>query len=272
MKKWLFNTLLFVFAGIFLVSGGMLIWYFTDSAEQAEQYDDLAALVEQARPEILPDATADPTAPAALDPWITINDPETGAPVQILPEYAQLYTMNNDLVGWIRIPDTKVNYPVMQTPETPDYYLKRNFEKKRNAHGCIYAKEDCDLALSDNVTLYGHYMNDGSMFAPLGKYKKKSYWEQHPIIYFDTLTSRNTYEIFAVLVTTASEGKGFAYHTFVEAENQQHFDEFVAQCKKLSRYDTGITPQYGDRLITLSTCEYSQTNGRLVVVARLVTD
>jgi len=268
MKKWLFNTLIVVFAGIFLFSAVMLIRYWADSRQQSEEYDDLAALVEQARPAPGPELSPDSTDPVPQDPWVTINDPETGLPVQILPEYAQLYTMNNDLVGWIQIPDTKINYPVVQTPDEPDYYLKRNFQRKRNGHGCIYAEEDCNVDLSDNVTLYGHRMNDGSMFAALGKYRNKSFWQAHPEILFDTLTQRQTYEIFAVFTTTASEGKGFRYHTFINAENQQEYDEFVAQCKKLSRYDTGITPQYGERLITLSTCEYSQTNGRLVV-ARL---
>lgn len=269
MKKWQFNTLIIIFAGIFLLSGIMLIRYWTDSSRQSEEYDDLAALVEQARPTVALGDTPNPTDPTPQDPWVTINDPETGEPVQLLPEYAQLYTMNNDLIGWVQIPDTKVNYPVVQTPEEPDYYLKRNFQKKRNGHGCIYAEEECDPAYSDNVTLYGHCMNDGSMFAPLSKYKKRAFWEAHPEILFDTLTQRQTYEIFAVFATTASVGKGFRYHTFVNAENQQEFDAFVSQCKELSRYDTGITPQYGDRLLTLSTCEYSQTNGRLVVVARL---
>ena len=274
MKKWMYNTLICVFAAVFLISGAMLIRYWMDSREQGQQYDDLAALVEHARPTVSQAESTEPTDPAAEpeSPWITVNDPETGEQISLLPEYAQLYTMNNDLVGWIQIPGTKLNYPVMQTPDSPDYYLKRNFQKKKNAHGCIYAKEECDLSGSDNVTLYGHYMNDGSMFAPLGKYKKKNYWETHPTIRFDTLTQRNTYEIFAVLVTTASEGKGFRYHTFIEAESQQEYDEFVSQCKKLSLYDTGITPQYGDRLITLSTCEYSRTNGRLVVVARLINE
>lgn len=271
MKKWMYNTLICVFVAVFLFSGIMLARYWLDSKAESDQYDDLAALVEQARPSLpAPDSTAPVEEPKT--PWVTIHDPETGYPVCILPEYVQPYTMNNDLVGWIQIPGTRLNYPVMQTPDSPDYYLKRNFKKKKNAHGCIYAKEDCDLSESDNVTLYGHYMNDGSMFAPLGKYKKKSYWEKHPIIAFDTLTQRNTYEIFAVLLTTATEDKGFRYHTFVKVQSQQEYDDFVSQCKALSLYDTGITPQYGDRLITLSTCEYSHTNGRLVVVARLINE
>ena len=271
MKKWMYNALIGLFAAVFLFSAGMLIWYWLDSRQQKAQYDELAAMVEQARPVISSAASQtpdDPDAPAP-DPWITINDPETGAPVQVLPELAQLYNMNNDLVGWIRVPGTNIDYPVMQTPDSADYYLRRDFYKKKNTHGCIYAKEECDLATSHNVTIYGHYMRNGSMFAALGNYKTKDFWQENKTVLLDTLTSRRTYEIFAVFTTTASEGKGFRYHTFIQADTQAEYDDFISQCKALSLYDTGITPQFGEQLITLSTCDYGQTNGRLVIVARL---
>lgn len=271
MKKWMFYALIGLFSLIFLVSSAMLIWYWVDSREQSERYNDLAQLVQQARP-TLPQNPADPTAPSTQpqSPWITVNDPESGEPVQLLPDFAQLYTMNNDLVGWIRVPGTNIDYPVMQTPDDPDYYLRRDFEKKKNTHGCIYAKEECDLLTSDNVTIYGHYMRNGSMFAALGNYKKKSFWEENNTVLLDTLTQRRSYEIFAVFSTTASEGQGFYYHTFIQTDSPEHYDAFVSQCKALSLYDTGITPQYGEKLITLSTCDKSLVNGRLVVVARLV--
>lgn len=65
-------------------------------------------------------------------------------------------------------------------------------------------------------------------------------------------------------------GKGFKYYHFVRAEQEEDFDEFIAKCKELALYDTGVTAEYGDQLITLSTCEYSRTNGRMVVVAKLL--
>lgn len=270
----MYNTLVCVFAGLFLFSAAMLIWYWIDSKAQNEEFDDLAALVQQARPTApQPGQSGSPDTPdQPQDPWITINDPETGDPVRVLPELAQLYTMNNDLAGWIRIPGTNIDYPMMQTPDRTDYYLRRNFNKKKATAGCIYAKEECDLALSDNVTIYGHYMRNGSMFAGLGGFKKQAFWEQNKYIQLDTLTSRRTYEIFAVFVTSASRGKGFTYHTFINATDQTHYDEFIAGCKKIALYDTGITPQYGEKLITLSTCDKDLANGRLVVVARLVSE
>ena len=77
----------------------------------------------------------------------------------ILPELAELYQQNNDLVGWIRVEDTNINYPVMQTVDNPNFYLKRGFDKEYTDYGCPYVQEDCDVqAPSDNVVIYGHHM------------------------------------------------------------------------------------------------------------------
>ena len=106
------------------------------------------------------------------------------------------------------------------------------------------------------------------MFALLDKYKERSFFEEHRYLYFDTLEETHTYQIIAVFKTSASGG--FRYNEFVDATNEDDFTQFVNSCKKLSLYDTGVDAVYGDKLITLSTCEYSQTNGRLVVVAKQV--
>ena len=106
------------------------------------------------------------------------------------------------------------------------------------------------------------------MFGQLENYMDKSFFPDHRYIYFDTLTEIHTYEIIAVFKTSGTTGKGFAYHTFVDAENEEDFNEYVSTCKELSLYKIDATAQYGDKLITLSTCEYSQANGRLVIVAK----
>ena len=184
------------------------------------------------------------------------------------PDLAALQEENPDLAGWIQIPGTTIDYPVMHTPDRPDYYLYRDFSGASSDFGCIYAEESCDPAApSDNVTLYGHTMLDGSMFAGLHSYTDWTYWETHPDIRFDSLDAQRTYRIFAVFSTSGYTGEGFAYHSFTDAASQAEFDTFVSQCKTLSLYDTGITPEYGDKIICLSTCEYTQANGRLVVAA-----
>ena len=273
MKRWL-NTLLIVFFGlVFLISAFFLGSYFLKSRQNQSRYDDLAALVAQnMTPEtetsVSPDIQAD--APATEpSPLVEVSHPVTGESVTMLRQYAQLYQMNPDLAGWLKIDGTPVNYPVMQTPDRPDYYLKRSFDKEDSEHGCLYAREACDLnAPSDNITIYGHHMRDGSMFGSLSQYKDQSFWQSHRTVYFDTLTETHTYEILSVFLTTASEDEGFYYHLFSDASDEAHFDEFVDTCKSLSLYDTGIDAVYGDKLITLSTCDYTQTNGRLVIVAK----
>lgn len=257
MKKWLYNTLLILFIAVFVISGGILAWHYIDSNAQAERYEALSSL--RTGQETTPRPQPDGTLPAVQE--------QTDA----LPEFARLYELNSDLIGWLKIPGTVIDYPVMQTPDRPDYYLKRNFDGENSSHGCIYAREQCDVSRpSDNITLYGHHMRDGSMFAQLDKYRDPQFRQENPYIYFDTLTRLQTYEVMAVFVTTASQGEGFQYHAFVDAQSEEEFAEFVAQCKALSLYDTGIDAQYGDKLLCLSTCEYSRTNGRLVVVAKQI--
>jgi sortase B len=113
-------------------------------------------------------------------------------------------------------------------------------------------------------------MRSGNMFHDLFKFRDKSFWETHKTFTFDTIIEQHTYEVVAVFKTTASVGKGFAYHLFVNAVDEAEFDKYISTCKKLAFYDTGVTAEYGDKLITLSTCEYSQVNGRLVLVAKRI--
>jgi len=278
MKRWLTNLLLIFFSAVFVICAWLLLDYYLDSRKQKNAFDDLSAIMHQATVPA-PQEAEDEDTPISPDDktvqaspaTVFVTDPETGEQVELLPEFAQLYTMNNDIIGWISIEDTVVDYPVMQTPDSPDYYLHLGFDEQYSSHGCIYAREVCDVfAPSDNITIYGHRMNDGSMFQVLTKYQDAAYWEEHKYIQFNTLKERNTYEIFAVFSIESSEDSPFLYHLFVDAADEAHFDEYIANCRSYALYDTGIVPTFGDKLITLSTCEYSQTNGRLVVVARRV--
>ena len=131
---------------------------------------------------------------------------------------------------------------------------------------------ECPETRYDDMQLI--LMNDGSMFAGLMKFKDKSFWEKHKTISFDTLTDRQTYEVIAVFKTVVytDSPESFKYYQFVNAENAEDFTAYVEKCKELSLYDTDVTAEYGDKLLTLSTCEYSRTNGRLVVVAKLINE
>lgn len=270
MRKWIYYTFIGIFALIFLVSGLLLLDYYLKSNRAESAYHALADMVQQAQP-VQPDSTL-PTGEQIEDTYqhthVQVTDPKTGESLWLLPEYAELYTMNTDVVGWMQIEGTRVNYPVMQTPDSPDFYLNRDFYKEKSIDGSIYVREQCDVFLpSDNVTIYGHRMNSGNMFADLLKYKDESFWKENRYIRFDTLTQRNTYEIMSVFKISASADNGFQYHTYTDMTSEE-FTEFVSQCQSRAYYDTGITAQYGDKLITLSTCEKGNSNMRIVIVAK----
>lgn len=265
MKKKIYVILIVVFAAAFVVSAVYLGTYFSRSRRQAEQYNQLAQMVDSVK-QNQNQTTPPETQTDGTDP----QKPTSGEP-EVLAPYQEVYDMNRDMVGWIKIDGTVVNYPVMQTSvDNRDYYLRRDYyqEYEKYGAGSIYAREECDVfEPSDNVTLYGHNMHDGSMFACLLDYEDKKTWENNSLIFFDTLYEYHTYQIFAVFKTTATLDEGFAYHRMENADSKEEFDSFVSTCKQLAFYDTGITPAYGDKLLCLSTCEYSQDNGRFVVAA-----
>ena len=243
-----YRVLLFTLGAVFLISAGQLTRYAAKSCEQKQNYQQLAAVVENA--------------PVSTEP-----QPEESG---FLPGYEELYRQNNDMVGWIRIEGTNINYPVVQSGQSPNFYLRHDFEKNYTYYGCPYVQESCDVQTpSDNVILYGHNMQDNTMFAELTNYKKRSYWEQHRTLCFDTLTARGEYAVIAAFKGEAAEL--FPYYDFIDAQTPAEFDAYVAACKALTPYDIDVTASYGDKLITLSTCEYSGENGRMVVVAKRLT-
>ena len=255
MKKRILVMLVSMLATLMLISGFQLWRYFSAERETQQQYDVLAGQIElppQSEPE--QEASSE-----AAEPEWTVND-----------QYGALFQQNPDMIGWISIEGTALNYPVMQTPGSPDFYLRRNFEKQYSEAGTPYAAEGCSInPPSDNITIYGHHMKSGKLFGVLDGYNSDTFWREHPIIRFDTRAGFGEYEIFAVFKVAPAD---FLYHTFINAAEQAEFDEYVRRCKELSFYDTGISAAYGDNLITLSTCEYSQDDGRLVVGARKIAE
>ena len=247
-----------LFAALFLISGIMLAWQYADGKQSADAFDAVADLIQ-------PGETPQPGTVPGIGDATEEPDPELIA----LEKYGAIHEQNSDFVGWISIDGTNINYPVMQTIDKPNFYLKRGFEKQYSNYGVPYVQENCALGISDNVVIYGHHMNNGSMFADLCKYEREDFYQEHPTIRFDTLSSLGEYEIVAVFKTVAYSEDGFKYYHFVDAESETAFDTFISQCKALALYDTGVDAEYGDKLLTLSTCEYSRTNGRMVVVAKL---
>lgn len=186
-----------------------------------------------------------------------------------LEAYAQLHQENPDMAGWIAIPGTSIDYPVMYTPQDPEYYLRRAFDGSDAVSGSIFVGEGSQPQ-GEHVILYGHQMDDGSMFADLLQYAEEDFGREHPTLMYDTLEQEREYQLVAAFysrVYTSEDQNVFRYYQYTDLSDAQVFQEYVEQVEVAALYETGVEPQYGDRLLTLSTCSYHTGEGRFVVVA-----
>ena len=156
----------------------------------------------------------------------------------------EVYKINSDVIGWLRIAGTNINYPVMQTKNNLNYYLRRNIYKQYSVWGTPYLAEECDIHTSNNLIVYGHHIKGNRLFGELEKYKNRAFLENHKIIEFTTLDTVFEYEIIDIVVKNISDPNIHKY------------------------YSPKFKVENGEQLITLSTCEYSTKNGRLLVIAR----
>lgn len=203
---------------------------------------------------------------------VTVN--KTGEIVlpEILDKYKNIYNKNKKLIGWLQIADTIIDYPVMQTTNN-EYYLDHNANQEYDKNGSIFMDSQCSLyPRSDNLIIYGHHMKSGRMFGDLQKYAEESYYEKHQEIIFDTIYEEGTYEIMYVFRSRVynEDEIVFKYYQFFEANSAEEFNSNMREMADMSLYNTGVTASYGDQLLTLSTCDNSQTEGRFVVVAKRI--
>lgn len=186
---------------------------------------------------------------------------------------------NPDTIGWLSIPGTEIDYPVMYTPEDPDFYLNHGFDQEPSAGGMIYldAGDDCggrkaqepaeaEAAKRINFILYGHHMKNGTMFAGLEQYRSAEFFEEHRTIFFDMLAGTGDYEVFAVFCMTAREA-GEQLAPYLAAETKEQYGRLMETVRAKSLHGPKETPEWPRRLLTLMTCEYTQNEGRLFLMA-----
>lgn len=241
-----------------IISFGYLGAYYQVSAKSAREFEELSALKEAG-------------ASGTKEVKIHLTDDTVETP-DILSEYELIHQKNQRLIGWVKIDDTIVDYPVMQTVNN-EYYLDHNFNQEEDRNGCIFMDYQCDVVKGcDNIILYGHHMKSGKMFGTLNKYSSESYYEKHSVIQFDTIYEKGTYQVMYVFRSKvySEEDVTFKYYQFINAASEKEFNSAMNEMAALSLYDTGVTASYGDKLLTLSTCDYQEKEGRFVVVAKKI--
>ena len=157
----------------------------------------------------------------------------------------------------------------MYTPSDTEYYLHRAFDGSYAASGSLFLGEGW-TADANHAIVYGHNMKNGTMFGELDRYQSLEYARDHPDIRFDTLREERTYTVLAAFYSRAygpGDTNAFRYYQYTDLSDEETFEEYLAQVRSAALYDTGAEVQFGDRLLTLTTCSYHRKNGRFVVVA-----
>ncbi len=251
----------------FCVCAVILVTYIADCIKSEKKVDKLKEYIDTEEPSIPDDNTATSQNATSGTDFQLING------VAVQEKFAKLYSMNSDFVGWITIVGTDIDYPVMQSMYDEEFYLHKDFDKEYTKGGTLFIDTSSDVKKpSDNILIYGHNMTTGKMFHSLFEYEDEEFYENHKYITFNTIYGDGEYEIIAAFRTNIYpvDYTGFKYYEFFDAATEEEFDNYVNNCKSLTPYSTTATAEYGDKLISLSTCAYHSENGRYVVVAKKI--
>lgn len=268
MKKFIRTLLTGLLALVFLFSSAMYLLQNRENAAADSANADALALATSGKVENTPPPTpvTESAAPAEEPRWVVAPLEESDPHMQMLADMDldALREVNPDVVGWILIPDTAINYPLMQGTDN-DYYLKHTWDGKRYAVGSIFLEQLCSPDLTDfNTIIYGHNMNNGSMFASLRSYRNQEYWQAHPYVYIRTDQGVFRYDVFSsYLAKVDSNTYGISF------SNENAKVSFLNQILADSVIDADLKPEPTDRILTLSTCSGRGYTTRWVVHARL---
>lgn len=256
-----------------LVAVILIVLRFVDDARSRQTAGDLQSMAESRREDTLTESTAAPT--PVPEPTASPKPTPTAAPSPQPTEnpYRDSFLANSDMAAWLQVPGTVIDYPVMWTPGDENYYLKRGFDGKSNQNGCLILDTDSSLEpLTTNLIIHGHNMKSGAMFGDLSEYESEEYCQEHKSIILYTESLRRNYEVIAVFRSQVFKKSDnvFKFYKFFQADSQEEFDDFYDNIMAMSIYDTGVTAQFGDHFLTLSTCSYHVDRGRFVVVAKEV--
>lgn len=175
---------------------------------------------------------------------------------------SNLLSINSECFGWISIAGTNINYPVMHTPSNPQKYLNKNFYGEYSYSGTPFLDSRCS-ADSTNLIIYGHHMNNGTMFADLCNYTDYSYFLEHPTVVLETKDGAFSYSVFSVMKVKSDDD----WYKFTTVGTEKSYNSRIEYAKEKSLYETGFTPVYGQQILTLSTCYGYNQDDRILVLA-----
>ena len=244
------------FLGVFFFAAYQLYHTFHGYHQAEKEYENLNSQYVSTAADVETEPTPTPEVPEETPKVVA-------GPIQV--DFDALQAQNNEIVGWIYSPNTVISYPVVRGVDN-DFYLYHTFDGSLNSSGSIFMDAVCETDLSQsNTILYGHHMNNGSMFASIADYKQAGYLEAHPVLYYYTPDQIYLLEVFCCFVT----GPDSDVYTF-NFSSPQEFESYLASWRSRSNFDTDVEVTGEDHIMTLSTCTYEYEDARYVVMCKIV--
>lgn len=238
-----------------------------EAMQQAAVTDDTSTNVTEPEEGTTTNEPTEEVDPFARDELV---DPAT---LTVLPEYEEFLSQNPDLVGWLTIQGTKVDYPVVQKTEDNDYYLNHSFDGSEDSAGTIYVDYRSDIVNpTTNTMVYGHNMKNGTMFGSLKNYLQEDFFKEYRYIQFNTIYEHRLYQVVSVGLSEVAyqDENSYRYYNFIQANNMEEWQEFVDNVSSLAIYQSDVTLEPSDEILTLSTCNSYTEDGRLFIVAKRI--
>ena len=254
-KSWIILVLIFVMLGVLCFAVYQALSVYIPQQREQERFAQLRELIGEEK-----------------DDSATVTDPSQAEKTNKKKprDYSKLYAKNHDFAGWLTVKDTVIDYPVMKSSEDePEYYLHTDFDGYYSFSGCLFIGQGCN-ADSDSFVVYGHNMNNGSMFGGLDAYSDPDWALAHRDMIFETPTERRTYRVFAAFPSRvyAKDEQTFKYYTAVGDFTQEAYSDTIAHLTGMSVIDIGTAPpEEQTDIMMLSTCSYHTEDGRFVVAA-----
>lgn len=254
-KRVVLNVLLVLFILLFAFSLYQII-RITSGYKKAQ--DEYGSVIEQ--------AISSPADPDSGDEEGESPADDSGqAPPALHVDYQVLKDLNSDYVGWLEIPGTAINYPMVYYTDN-DFYLRRTFLGNYSIAGSIFldARTGSDFS-ADHIIIYGHRMNDGTMFATLKDFFDPAFYAENKEIRIYTESEILIYEIFAVREVSVDD----SCYTF-SFSSDKTYQNWLSEMKSKSVVETALQPSNDRSTITLSTCVLNKSTSRNIVQAQLV--
>ena len=200
-----------------------------------------------------------------------IEQPVTTETIENPIDFEKLKNVNEDIYAWIEIPDTGISYPILQHPSDDAYYITHSYDRSSSYYGAVFSQVRYNKTdFSDNCTvLYGHRMNDGTMFAGLSKYMDREYFDSHNKFYIYMPDKVLEYEVFAAI---PFDNRNILYAWNCNNDPRQYWS-FIRTIMNTRSMDANIKEDYDldfyDKIVILSTCYPGDSSNRYLVIGCL---